>query len=265
MVKKAAEYHRRASHYHGRAADLHREAAEKQEVGETDVALREASVATGHGIHGLRLGEKAISAQIEHLHLLMREASHRSTNILALVQAIARQTAAGHPPEDFLKRFNDRVAALAANQDLLTRYGWRGVDLEDLVRTQLAHFVDLIGSRITLHGPKLCLNAATSEAIGLAIHELATNAGKYGALSAETGRIDVRWGVDRGAFELKWTESKGPPVSSPKRHGFGYTIITALVRAAVGGDTGLDYEPSGVTWSLSAPVGNVLETCAENQ
>jgi two-component sensor histidine kinase len=177
------------------------------------------------------------------------------------VQSIARQTAAGHPPEDFLKRFNDRVAALSTNQYLLTRYGWRGVDLEDLVRTQLAHFADLIGPRITLHGPKLCLNATTSEAIGLAIHELATNAGKYGALSAEIGRIDVRWRVDSGALELKWTESNGPPVSPPKRHGFGETIVTALARVTVGGDAAIDYAPSGVTWTLSAPVGNVLETC----
>ncbi len=140
------------------------EAAAKQEAGQTDDALHEASSATSAGIHGLHQGEKALSAHVEHIHLLMREASHRSTNILALVQSIAHQTAEGHPPEDFLRRFNDRVGALAANQDLLTRNQWRGVHIDDLVRTHLAPCANLIGSRITLHGPKLCLNAASAEA-----------------------------------------------------------------------------------------------------
>jgi PAS domain S-box-containing protein len=128
-------------------------------------------------------------AHEERIHLLMREVNHRDKNILSLVQAIARQTAA-REPGNFIGRFTERIRALAANQDLLVRNEWNGVEIADLVRSQLAHFADLIGSRITLHGRKLRLQATCAQAIGLALHELATNAGKYGALSRDTGRVD---------------------------------------------------------------------------
>jgi PAS domain S-box-containing protein len=132
----------------------------------------------------------------EQVHLLMREATHRAKNMLSLVLAIARQTTA-RQPEDFVRRFSERVQALAANQDLLARNEWKGTDVEDVIRTQLAHFADLVGSRIVVHGPKLPLNATAAQAIGLALHELATNAGKYGALSTDGGRVDICWGTDR--------------------------------------------------------------------
>src|SRR5262249_20571817 len=118
----------------------------------------------------------------EKVQLLMREMNHRAKNMLTLVQAIANQTAA-HDPERLIERFTERLQALAANQDLLVRNAWRGVNLGDLVRTQLAHFTDYLDSRIALRGPQLQLNAAAAQAIGLALHELATNASKYGALS----------------------------------------------------------------------------------
>src|SRR5712672_643989 len=114
-------------------------------------------------------------AHEEQVHLLMSEINHRAKNMLSLVQAIARQTTA-REPEDFVERFTERIQALAANQDLLVRNEWQGVDVEDLVRAQLAHFADLVGSRITMHGSPVRLNAAAAQAIGLALHELATNA-----------------------------------------------------------------------------------------
>src|SRR5215831_19344713 len=113
--------------------------------------------------------------------------------MLSLVQAIARQTAAGER-EDFIGRFTERLQALAANQDLLVRHKWQGVDAENLVRAQLAHFADVIGPRITIGGQKLNLNAVAAQAIGLALHELATYASKYGALSTDAGCVDIRWG-----------------------------------------------------------------------
>ena len=97
---------------------------------------------------------------------LMHEVSHRSKNMLSLVQAVARQIAA-REPEDFIGRFNERIRALAANQDLLVRNEWQGVDVDELVRAQLAHSADLVGSRLTVHGPRLRLNAAAAQAIGL--------------------------------------------------------------------------------------------------
>jgi PAS domain S-box-containing protein len=110
-------------------------------------------------------------AHEEHVHLLMREINHRAKNLLSLVQAIARQTAA-REPEDFIECFTERIQALAANQDLLVQNEWQGVDVEDPVRAQLAHFADLVGSRITVHGSPVRLNAAAAQAIGLALQSL---------------------------------------------------------------------------------------------
>jgi PAS domain S-box-containing protein len=159
----------------------------------------------------------------ERERLLMREINHRAKNMLSVVDAIAHQTATRNP-EDFIERFSERVQALSANQDLLIRNAWHGVETEDLVRAQLAHFADLIGSRIVVRGPKLRLNAASAQAIGLALHELATNAGKYGALSTDAGRLDIGWGADGDTFTMNWTEREGPPVSAPKQRGFGTTL-----------------------------------------
>jgi two-component sensor histidine kinase len=197
-------------------------------------------------------------AHQEQIHLLMREINHRAKNMLSLVQAIARQTAAPEP-EDFIEHFTERIQALAANQDLLVRNEWQGVDVEDLVRAQLAHFADLVETRITAHGPPLRLNAAAAQAIGLAIHELSTNAGKYGALSVDTGHVDVCWRLDGDVFAMSWTEFNGPPVSSPERCGFGTTVITSMVKQTVNGEVRLDYLPSGVVWHLTSPAANALE------
>jgi two-component sensor histidine kinase len=188
----------------------------------------------------------------------MSEINHRAKNMLSLVHAIARQTAA-RDPEDFIERFAERIQALAANQDLLVRNEWQGVDIEDLVRAQLAHFADLVGSRITVHGSPVRLNAVAAQAIGLALHELATNAGKYGALSVNAGRVDVGWRLDGDIFAMNWTETKGPPVSEPKRQGFGSTVVDPMVRQTVNGEVHLDFIPSGVAWNLTCPAANALE------
>jgi two-component sensor histidine kinase len=174
--------------------------------------------------------------------------------MLSLVQAIGRQTAA-RKPEDFIECFSERVQALAANQNLLVRNEWQGVDIEDPARAQLAHFADLVGSRVTVYGPTVHLNAAAAKAIGLALHELATNAGKYGALLVDAGRVDIGWGSESDTF----TERDGPPVSAPKRKGFGSTVIASMAKATVGGEVQLDYAPSGVTWRLTCPAANAVE------
>jgi PAS domain S-box-containing protein len=188
---------------------------------------------------------------------LMREANHRAKNMLSLVQAIARQTAVGQP--DFIERFNERIRALAASQDLLVRNAWQGVDVDELVRTQLAHFADLVGSRIAVDGPKLRLNAAGAQAIGLSLYELATNAGKYGALSTDAGRVDIRWRLKRDTFMVSWTERNGPPVSPPERRGFGSTVVDSMAKQSVGGEVELNYAASGLIWRLTCPAMNALK------
>jgi PAS domain S-box-containing protein len=200
----------------------------------------------------------------ERIELLMRESHHRIKNILSLVQAVARQTAA-RDPEHFVKSFTERTQALAANHDLLVDSKWQGADVEDLVRIQLAHFADLVGSRIAVHGPKLRLNAAAAQAVGLAVHELATNASKFGALSTDNGRVDVDWRTDARSFAISWTERSGPPVRAPDHRGFGSTVIELMAKRAVGAEVEVDYAPSGFRWHLTCPAANALEARADIQ
>jgi PAS domain S-box-containing protein len=191
-------------------------------------------------------------------HLLMREVNHRAKNMLSVVDAIAHQTATRNP-EDFIERFSDRIKALSANQDLLVRNEWQGVEIKELVRSQCAHFADLIGSRKLLVGPRLRVNAVAAQAIGLALHELSTNAGKYGALSTDKGHVEIRWGIEGETFTISWTERDGPPVSRPQRRGFGTVVMKEMTERSLDGTVDLEYAPSGVTWRLSCPAANALE------
>jgi PAS domain S-box-containing protein len=191
-------------------------------------------------------------------HLLMREIDHRAKNMLSVVHSIAHQTAA-RDSEDFIERFSERIQALSANQDLLVRNEWNGAGLADLVRAQIAtvHLADLIDSRIVLHGPELRLNAAAVQAIGLALHELAVNAGKHGALSTDEGRVGICWRIDGGAFSMSWTERDGPPVSPPGQRGFGAIVMGSMTERSLGGAVDLDYSLSGFAWCLTCPAANV--------
>jgi PAS domain S-box-containing protein len=200
----------------------------------------------------------------EHLNLLMHEVNHRAKNMLSVVQAISYQTAA-KSPEDFLARFTERLQALSANQDLLVRNEWGGVDIADLVLAQLAAFADLMGSRISVHGPKLRFNSAAAQAVGLALHELATNASKYGALSTKAGSVEVCWRIDCGMFTMSWTERGGPPVTVPTQRGFGSTVVSLMAKRSVQGEVRLDYAPSGVIWTLTCPSANALESAERGQ
>jgi PAS domain S-box-containing protein len=197
-------------------------------------------------------------AQEEYAHLLTREVNHRVKNILNVVSAIAHRTAAKNP-QDFVERFSERIQALSANQDLLIRNEWKGVDVKDLVRAQLAHFASLIGLRITVRGPRLRLKPESAQAIGLALHELATNAGKYGALSTNEGRVDIQWQAAANMFTISWAENDGPPVVAPTRRGFGSTVITTMAKYSLGGEVAIYYAPSGLMWQLTCPAANALE------
>lgn len=189
--------------------------------------------------------------------LLMREVNHRSKNMLAVVQAIARQMPASDPKQ-FVRQFSDRIVGLAASQDLLIESNWQGVRVADLVRSQLALFRELIGTRIDISGPPVRLQPPAAQAIGMALHELATNASKYGALADGNGRVSVSWRLagsgEERQFVLEWVEKDGPPVKPPERRGFGYTIMVAMVEKTLDGKVEMDYAPSGVTWRVVAPI-----------
>ena len=194
----------------------------------------------------------------QRIALLMQEVNHRAKNMLSLVQAIARQTAAGSP-NDFVDRFAERVQALAANQDLLVASAWQGVDIDELVRAQLRPFKELIDTRIIISGPTLRLSASAAQTIGLALHELQTNAGKYGALSTTQGRVSIVWQFNENEFLMAWTEKNGPPVVPPKRTGFGTTVIQTMARLSLDGTVNFDYLASGVAWRLICQLSKIRD------
>ena len=221
---------------------------------------REGNVAEWVGMHRDITEQRAREA---HNHLLMAEVNHRSKNLLGVVMAVARQTGGGDHAQ-FMRSFADRIQSLAAGQDLLVTSQWQGVVLEDLVRAQLSHFSELIGGRITLDGGAVRVSAAAAQTIGMAMHELATNASKYGALSADRGRIAIAWHLSDGIsldrrFVMTWTESDGPPVVVPKRTGFGSTVIGRMAKMSLDCETSADFLPSGFSWRMDCPVEKIMD------
>ncbi len=200
----------------------------------------------------------------ERVKFLMYELTHRSKNLLSVVQAIASQTARSAGTfEEFQQRFGQRLQGLAASHDLLVLQDWHGASLADLVRDQLAPFAEPGSTRIRASGPDVLLRPEAAEAIGLALHELATNAVKYGALSIPAGHVAVSWGMqDHGTeprlFLITWIERGGPPVAPPARKGFGHIVFERLVTKSLNGSVVIDFAPDGLIWKLSIPTSNVV-------
>jgi two-component sensor histidine kinase len=213
---------------------------------------------------GINQDITAHKAGEEHVKLLMREISHRARNLLSVVQVMARRTAGEGDPQAFAERFGDRLAGLATSDDLLVKSDWKGVNIADLVRAQLAHFNDLIGTRISLAGPAVRLRPAAAQNIGMALRELATNAAKYGALSAAEGSVRIEWQVveqgEHAGLTMRWSEQGGPAVVPPHSRGFGHTVMVDMVKHALNAEVRLDYPPSGVIWELVAPVDWTVDT-----
>ena len=192
-----------------------------------------------------------------HVKLLMAEVNHRAKNLLAVVQAITIQTAKFGDAPTYARRLCDRIEGLAAGQDLLVKSEWKGVDLAELVESQLVHFKDLIGARIFIEGPRLQLTTAVAQGIGMALHELTTNAAKYGALSNLDGQVRVAWQIVSEAeptFSMSWLEDGGPAVTAPTRQGFGSMVMGRMAEAAVEGVAEINFRKKGLSWNLSAPV-----------
>lgn len=191
-----------------------------------------------------------------HLRLLMRELTHRSKNLLAVIQAMARQTARHTGSiEKFLERFSARVQALARSHDLLVQESWHGASLENLVRSQLAYYLDREPDRVSIEGPEIRLKPEAAQSLGLALHELAANAAKHGALSRSNGRVDISWQrlSDHGGIELFWRESRGPRVGMPKRRGFGSVVIEHNLTRALNAEVSLDFAADGLTCRVAVP------------
>ena len=189
----------------------------------------------------------------EHLAFLMGELAHRAKNQLAVVKGMALQTARqSESVDEFVGQFAQRIQGLAESQDLMLRQNWQGAWLGDLVRAHL----DMFGAapRAHIDGPALFLSANAAQNIGFALHELATNASKHGALSSPQGTVLVSWrGSESDGLILEWIERDGPAVQSPLRHGFGYLVLTELVPQALQGTAKLDFTSSGIQWRLDIP------------
>lgn len=210
-------------------------------------------------------GQKEYQQQMK---VVMRELTHRSKNLLAVVQGIARQTA--QTVDDlpmFVDRFGARLQALARAHDILVDESWRGASIDELVASQLGHVLEKTDDRLDEGGDRVMLKPEAAQNVALALHELATNAAKYGALSSPDGRVAVHWRLrapepeaGKGeTFEITWHEKGGPPVAEPKRKGFGRMMIERLVPRAIDGTSELVFEPDGIRWTLRFPTDYLAE------
>ena len=194
------------------------------------------------------------------VRFLMNEINHRSNNLLAIVQAIALRTGRTEEPAQFASSFSQRIAGLAASNDLLVANSIGGVAMVDLMRSQLSHLSDLIGTRIQLRGPPLRLKPDAAQVIGMALHELATNAVKYGALANEAGTITIEW-TDGEWLMVRWTELGGKPILDPPlRRGFGQQVLVDMARHQLDATVRLDYPKTGLIWELTVVSERVRDT-----
>lgn len=193
----------------------------------------------------------------EQRQLLINELNHRVKNTLATVQSLAMQTLRNTERSvDARALLDARLTALARAHDLLTAENWEGAYLRAVVTRSLAAFV--AGKRVEVSGSNVRLTPKQALSLSVALHELATNAAKYGALSSETGKVDVSWEIRRGEggeiLHLVWSESGGPKVDKPSRVGFGSRLIERNLAHELGGDARIDYRPEGVVATITTPI-----------
>jgi two-component sensor histidine kinase len=229
-------------------ADLHRM---QRELARTNQALHELNATL----------EQRVIERTQHIQLLLGEVNHRSKNMLSVVSAIAQQMTAENQQE-FVRRFSQRIQALAASHDLLARSQWKSIAILDLVRAQLGHFEELRDSRMSLTGPALDLSVSAAQCIGMVVNELATNAVKHGALSDQNGRVEITWQLEKDAaapsFTMSWVERGGPAVVVPAHRGFGSTVIKSMAELSLDGSVELDFSPTGLTWRLACPATRIV-------
>jgi two-component sensor histidine kinase len=201
-------------------------------------------------------------AREEHARELVHELSHRTKNLISVIQGIAHLLAQKRMSlDEFHRRLSDRLQALAGIQNVVLQDNWRGAPIRELVLSQLAHCADLVGSRIFLGGAPLSLTATACQYLGMALFELCTNALKYGALSDTAGTVTIRWTLETAPYperlRVEWIETGGPRVKEPDRQGFGHRVTTDIVARALGGSVSDEFREEGLHWRIILPP-NVL-------
>ena len=185
---------------------------------------------------------------------LIQELQHRVKNTLTTVQAIVGQSLRNAPSvEEVRSILNDRLVTMARAHDIFTAANWSAAELSDIVAAAISTSgVDQ--ARYRIGGPEVALSSRAALGVALALHELNTNAIKFGALSTGEGHIELTWAVDGEVLTIEWRELGGPSVATPKRKGFGSRMIVSALGGELGGSSQLDYRPEGVVWRLSAPL-----------
>jgi two-component sensor histidine kinase/DNA-binding response OmpR family regulator len=184
--------------------------------------------------------------------LLAREVDHRARNTLAVVQSIVRLTRA-RTMDAYTDAIEGRIGALAHAQELLSQSRWQGADIVRLVTEEMAPYRMGDGSKISIVGSSVILAPDRAQAVALSLHELATNAAKYGALSSQSGRVAIAWRIESGILKLDWRESGGPEIQPPQVEGFGTKIINASIKGQSHGNVSFDWRPEGLHCALCVP------------
>lgn len=203
----------------------------------------------------------------ERQRLLLREINHRVKNTLATVQALATQTVRyAREPREFLDAFSQRLRALGLAHGLLSEYEWRGIGIRDLSRMELSPFDDADVPRISIVGQDALLTPDQALGLALILHELASNALKYGALSVPGGKVSLSWTIRGGKgakrLHLEWMERGGPEVEPPQHHGFGSILIRRSLAKVISSEVRHEFPPEGVRAEISLPFGEPAETTA---
>ena len=209
---------------------------------------------------GINLDITARKQAEEQQALLAREVDHRAKNALAVVQSLVRLTRADRP-EEFARALEGRIAALARAHTLLAAERWRGGGLRALLEEELAPYLPT--GQVVLHGPAVTLKVDAVQPLSLCLHELATNAAKYGAFSTPGGRVEIAWGLEGEALRLVWSETGGPRLANPpSRTGFGSRLLDATARGQLGGEVGLEWRPTGLVCRLKIAADRLQEVAA---
>ncbi|MEA2928842.1 MAG: hypothetical protein QOG38_1270 [Hyphomicrobiales bacterium] len=196
----------------------------------------------------------------EQRDLLITELDHRVKNTLATVQSIAAQTFRGTGIDPAVQRtFEARLITLSNVHGILTQQSWDSADLHDVVWSALRPHSAPDRERFTVEGPDLRLGPKSAVALSMAVHELCTNAIKYGALSSDAGHVAVRWEVAGDRLRWQWRESGGPPVATPTRTGFGSRMIERALATQLSGQVAIAYEPAGVVCTIDAPLAAIRD------
>lgn len=218
--------------------------------------------ASSYGVRIIRdISDRRIAEDRQ--RLLLNELNHRVKNMLAVVQGIAQQTFKGDSvPPDLAQTFQARLAALAAAHDLVIRQNWAPTPMKRIIEEAVLPFAGP-EQRFTISGEEVLLPPHRSVTLALAMHELATNAAKYGALSTPEGRVTIAWVVSPDWLELSWQESGGPAVSEPKQRGFGSRLLQQGLARELGGSVDLDFRREGVVCTIGAPLAPAGQAASE--